>query len=326
MKRSTIKDIAIIAGVSTSTVSRALHDHPDLRPEVISKIKEIANQLKYIPNPNALNLKNHQSKSIGLIVPDISMFYIPNVMAEITNTMNSLSYKVLILSSNENTLKEAENVTMCCNQNVDGIIMSLCSSTHNYEHLLLAHELGIPLVLFDKTINSDFFDEIKINDRNAALECMAYLYENNCKNIICLFGDENLGITQQRKKGVEEFLQMQPKIQCHFVYAKDSFESQQLCNMLLDNHKNIDGIFAMSDEVLLGLNKTLFKNKLSVKLVAISEGVLPQFLPYPIVYFEQDSKAMARKAIEVLIRKIASTQTNTEVERIYIDLVKKEIK
>ena len=75
MKRPTIKDISAAIGVSPSTVSRALKDHPDISTAIKEEVRRIADLLKYHPNKMAANLRNSKSNLIGLIIPEISMFF-----------------------------------------------------------------------------------------------------------------------------------------------------------------------------------------------------------------------------------------------------------
>ena len=79
-KRATIKDLARLMGVSVSTISRGLRDHPDISVEVREQIKKKAQELNYHPNHLAAGLRKRQSKIIGLIIPEITMFFFPSVI------------------------------------------------------------------------------------------------------------------------------------------------------------------------------------------------------------------------------------------------------
>lgn len=307
IKRVTIKDIAKLAGVNPSTVSRALHDHPDIRPDLIARIKEISGQLKYIPNINALSLKSSHTDVIGLIVPDITMFYFPSIMVGVSAALQKSGYKLMILSSQNNPDKEIENVLICCHANVRGILMSVCSSTQSIEQISVAQEFGIPVVLFDKTLDQNIFDEVLIEDEEVARNAVQYLIDQNCKKIVCLMGNENQSITQKRKFGITKLLQVYPGLDIDFLYANNSLEANKVVKKYISEHEQVDGIFAMSDEVLLGLNKILSSStndQRSFKIVSISEGLLPKLINYPIAYFMQDGQAMANKAVEVLLNRL----------------------
>jgi LacI family transcriptional regulator len=75
MKRITIKDLADLLQISTSTVSRALSNHPDISEAVKQRVKEAAETFNYVPNDFAINFRKKSSKVIGLIIPKMSMFF-----------------------------------------------------------------------------------------------------------------------------------------------------------------------------------------------------------------------------------------------------------
>jgi transcriptional regulator with XRE-family HTH domain len=92
MKRITIKDIAKMLNISTSTVSRALKNHPDISASVKQRVKEAADTFNYVPNDFAINFRKKSSKVIGLIIPEISMFFIPSIIKGISFVLHSEGY------------------------------------------------------------------------------------------------------------------------------------------------------------------------------------------------------------------------------------------
>ena len=92
MKRVTIKDLADMLNISISTVSRALKDHPDISSAVKLKVKEAAETFNYIPNDFAINFRKKSSKVIGLIIPEMSMFFIPSIIKGISSVLHKEGY------------------------------------------------------------------------------------------------------------------------------------------------------------------------------------------------------------------------------------------
>ena len=123
MKRITIKDLADLLQISTSTVSRALSNHPDISDAVKKRVKEAAETFNYIPNDFAINFRKKSSKVIGLIIPKMSMFFIPSIIEGISTKFNKEGYKFFILSSEESLEIEKENLQTCANSRVDGVII-----------------------------------------------------------------------------------------------------------------------------------------------------------------------------------------------------------
>ena len=102
MKRPTIKDVALKVGVNPSTVSRALKDHPDISERIKQEIRKAAEELKYHPNQHAANLRKQRSNIIGLIIPEISMFFFPSVISGIEAAIMKDGFQLLVLQSSKN--------------------------------------------------------------------------------------------------------------------------------------------------------------------------------------------------------------------------------
>ena len=110
MKRTTIKDLAEMLNISTSTVSRALKDHPDISSSVKIRVREAAETFNYIPNDFAVSFRKKSSKVIGLIVPEITMFFLPSIIKGISSVLNKEGYRFFILSSDDSYKIEKEHI------------------------------------------------------------------------------------------------------------------------------------------------------------------------------------------------------------------------
>ncbi len=114
---STIYDIARQLGYSPSTVSRALRDHPEVKPETKQKIIELANQLNYHPNPIALSLRTRRSHTIGVIVPEIKHYFFSSVISGIEDIAYKAGYTIFVSQSHEKYEREVLNIdAMIANQ------------------------------------------------------------------------------------------------------------------------------------------------------------------------------------------------------------------
>ena len=306
MKRITIKDLAEMLNINISTVSRALSNHPDISTAVKLRVKEAAELLNYRPNDFAVNFRKRSSKTIGLIIPQMSLFFIPAVIEGISKTLAKAGFKVFILSSEESLEKEKENMEICCNSNVEGILISVSKNTKNLDHLCVADQMKIPIVLFDKSLSQDQYPQVIFDSEQTAMQCAEKLVSFGCKNIFAIYGDEKLDITIYRKKGFETIILQYPEISYHYIFADSSYETIEKL-LETDGVENMDGFFAMSDETLLGLNPVLKMRNTDLKhkkIVAISEGVIPQYLN-PLYEYENHSGLemgilSAEKLLEVI--------------------------
>lgn len=309
MKRITIKDLADLLQISTSTVSRALSNHPDISDAVKKRVKEAAETFNYIPNDFAINFRKKSTKVIGLIIPKMSMFFIPSIIEGISAKFNKEGYKFFILSSEESLEIEKENLQTCANSRVDGVLISLTSKTQDFAHFKKLDDLGIPVVLFDKSLSEQKYDQVVFNNEKDAEECAKKLVHYQCKNILAIFGDKDLEITEKRRKSFENYLNNHSEINYKSIFCDSAEMVKEKLEIILEYEK-FDGIFAMSDETLAGLNYALKIRGLSAKpykIIAISEGIFPKYLNPHYEFIKNDGIKMGMMAASILLEKIKNS-------------------
>ena len=309
MKRITIKDLADLLQISTSTVSRALSNHPDISDAVKKRVKEAAETFNYVPNDFAINFRKKSTKVIGLIIPKMSMFFIPSIIEGISAKFNKEGYQFFILSSEESLEIEKENLQTCANSRVDGVLISLTSKTQDFAHFKKLDDLGIPVVLFDKSLSEQKYDQVVFNNEKDAEECAKKLVHYQCKNILAIFGDKDLEITEKRRKSFENYLNNYSEINYKSIFCDSAEMVKEKLEIILEYEK-FDGIFAMSDETLAGLNYALKIRGLSAKpykIIAISEGIFPKYLNPHYEFIKNDGIKMGMMASSILLEKIKNS-------------------
>lgn len=196
-----MKEIAKKLGVSVSTISRALQDSPELHPETKRKIVEMAKEMNYQPNLLAQSLRISRTKTLGVIVPEITSHFFGSCVSGIQDTANSRGYNVMICQSNESIEQEKANIKSLVSSQVDGLLISLSRETNHYEHLYELYDREIPFVLFDR-VNEDIpVSKITFNDVGGAYQITKYLLETGCRRIMYVSGPEDLYISKKRKEG-----------------------------------------------------------------------------------------------------------------------------
>lgn len=308
MRRTTIKDLAEMLNISTSTVSRALKDHPDISSSVKLRVKEAAETFNYVPNDFAINFRKNSSKVIGLIVPEITMFFVPSIINGISAVLNKEGYHFFILSSNDSYETEKQNIQTCINSRVDGILISLTKETKDCEHLKKLEEMEIPTIIFDKTVSQNIFESVVFDNEKKSESSAKKLIDHGCKNILAIFGDENLEITQSRLSAFENTIKKTSDIHLNIIFCKSADIVKEKLDVLLKNN-SFDGFFAMSDETLIGLHSSLIKRNLNdsnKKVVAISEGTLPKYLDETYEYQINNGCEMGTFAAKQLMNSIKS--------------------
>ena len=134
MNRVTIRDIAALAGVSTSTVSRALNDHPAISEETKAVIQEACRQLNYVPDMTARGLAGRMTNTIGVIIPDISSPYFSALCTSIENHAAKKGFRVMLTNTLHDPKYELEAIDQMLSQQVDGMIISPYSPESQAKH------------------------------------------------------------------------------------------------------------------------------------------------------------------------------------------------
>jgi LacI family transcriptional regulator len=320
MKPMTIKDLANFLKVSPSTVSRALNNHPDISLEVRQRVQQLAEELQFKPNSFAANFRKKQSKLIAVVLPKIYRSFIPDVIEGITKTLKQNNYQTLILLTEDQIENEIAAIQQCCDMRVDGILLSLTNQTKNLDHLTICKNLGIPLVLFDNTLESQDFPNVHIDDAAAAAACAKYLNEKKVKRVAAVFGPEELNISKNRKAGFQGTLNT--NITCEICYAKDAKDAYDFVNEQINTHQT-SAFFGISDEVLLGIVTAIKENRLSKKTIVIgfSDGLTMPFLHKQLHYIFHDGKIVGEHAANLILSHIEESPTHKQNIEIKVELI-----
>jgi LacI family transcriptional regulator len=315
----TIKDLANFLKVSPSTVSRALNNHPDISLEVRNRVQQLAAELQFKPNSFAANFRKKQSKLIAIVLPKIYRSFIPDVIEGITKRLNSDQFQTLILITEDQLANEVEAIKQCCDMRVDGILLSLSNQTKDLSHLEVCKKMGIPLVLFDNTLESHLFSNVHINDALAAGLCAAYLNKQNTKRVAAVFGPEELSISKNRKIGF--FNTLDAHICKEICYANDAEAAYHFAQAQIQLDPNV-AFFGISDEVLLGIITAVKEHNLSkqIAVIGFSDGLTMPFLHKELRYIFHNGKIVGELAATQILKCIDKGQDFIENIEIPVEL------
>ncbi|MBC7892433.1 MAG: LacI family DNA-binding transcriptional regulator, partial [Sphingobacteriaceae bacterium] len=211
MASVTLKDIAQALGLSISTVSRALRDSYEINPETRRLVMEYAEKLHYQPNPIALSLKDHRSRSIGVIVPEIANTFFSEAINGIEDVAYGRGYHVVISQTHEAYEREVANAHYLASRRVDGLIVSLSSQTTDLSHFSDLHEKGWPLVFFDRVPLNRLPENLKTHtvvadNAKGAYAATVHLLQAGCRAIAHLAMPPWMSISTERLEGYRRAL------------------------------------------------------------------------------------------------------------------------
>lgn len=236
-----IKDVAKHASVSVATVSRFLNNKGYVSEAAKESIEAAIAALNYRPNQVARSLSTKRTNLIGLIVPDITNPFFPELARAVEDIALSYGYTIVLCNSDEKAEKEELYINMLTQKYVAGFIVTtnLLKAPH-YE------DVSVPIVALDRTINPSIPTVTTDNVEGARIGT-AHLLGCGAKNIVCMRGPVGLGLADDRVKGFIEAT-ADKDVQTHIVECPFSFEaSEKIAENILIDYPDIDGIFASSD-------------------------------------------------------------------------------
>jgi len=314
MKRLTIKDIAKEFNVSISTVSKALNNSYEISVSTKEKIKQFAKENNYKPNFNALSLKNRQTKTIGIIIPNMLNYFFAQVFKGIERVANDNGYKIISCISNESYSKEVETIEMLSNGIIDGFILSLSEGTilkNDFTHL---HEMinnNTPIVMFDRVADDVDCDKVITDDFIGALNTVNHLVKTGSKNIAFISTISRLKIGEKRKhgylKGLEENKIPVNKNLIIDILEEDYKKYETILEPIFDNNI-IDAVIATDESSAIAAMKIAIKKGYKVPLnfsvISFSNGILARHSSPKMSTVSQHGEIMGATAAEILINKL----------------------
>ncbi len=308
----TIKDIARELGVSPSTVSRALKDHPDISQETKKMVKELVEKLRYKPNSVALSLRNRKTNIIGVIVPQMVHHFFSSVISGIEEASVSAGYNVMIFQSNEDYDREVLNVQSLMSSRVDGALASISKTSKKFGHFKELLENDTPLVLFDRVCDDLETDKVIVDDFNGAFTATEYLIKTGCKRIAHLAAPQHLLIGYQRQRGYITALEKNGlEVDYDLIIKCDTHdEALDITPGLMKLDNPPDAIFAVNDMTATGVLKALKKLNIKVpddiSVIGFTDGLVATVTDPPLTTVSQHGFDLGKKAAEILLDRINS--------------------
>lgn len=309
MENVTLKRIAEVLGLSISTVSRALKNHPDISSNTKKRVKELAEFLDYEPNINAINLRAKKNRVLGLIVPTISGFFYDFFISAIEEECRANDYTLIILQSGDDPDVENNNLSICRQNRISGLFVCLAATSKNMGAFDKFTEANIPLVFFDKVPEADRYNKVCIADEQAASLAAELLLENNKKNILALFGKKTMSITKIRLQTFKSKILQQKSVKYNIEHCMSSLEAKKISEQYFSKAKIPDAVFCMSDEILIGVMKCLQELRIKipekVSVIAMSDGFLPKLYTPEITFIETSGYKLGKLAFSRMLNCLA---------------------
>jgi DNA-binding LacI/PurR family transcriptional regulator len=308
LKHATIVDIAKKLGISASTVSRALNDHPDIKKETKEQVKKIAKELRYYPNPIAQSLKNNRTTTIGVIVPEIKHDFFSSAISGIEEVAYQSGYTIILCQSNESFEREVINTNMLMHHRVAGVLVSISQNTKCGDHFQDLIKRRIPLVFFDRACEDVVASKVVIDDYKSAFDAVSFLIGKGYKRIAHFGGPKELDICKKRWSGYIDALKradicpQNGYVRYGGMHEQDGYISM---DSMLREKLIPDAIFAVNDPVAIGAFQRIKEARLripqDVAIMGFSNNKITTMIDPQLTTIDQPSFEMGKKSAEILI-------------------------
>lgn len=319
-----IRDIARIAGVGVSTVSRVINNHPDVKEQTRERVLEVIRENNYIPNNSARNLKKNNTNNIGVLIKGVFNPFFSEMLDSISKRISKAGYSMILEHHDYLSNDEMNNlISMIKEKRLQGVICLGGNFTEVKNDDF--NDIGVPVVL--TSINHKYgkefsnFSSVSIDNEKSAYSATKYLIDCGHKNIALMLGDEyDIGIGHLREAGYLNAL-IDNNIKFNKEYRilgdynyKGAYEET---NRLIKKHKEVTAIFAISDIMAVGCAKAIKDNGLEIgKDIAVVgfDGMdISEFYNPTITTVIQPKLEMAKISVDLLLDLMSNRTDNKHI-------------
>ncbi len=295
-------DVARLANVSQSTVSRVFTPGASVAEKTRKRVLQAADELNYRPNALARGLIKQKTNIVGLAMKDIQNPFYHEVLGMFSQKLRAKGYTVLFLYT-ENEEIQQEEINHFLEYNVEGIIVTdaLLSS----KLVTKIHNNNIPVTLFNRYDKNTPCNSVSSDNSEAAKEIASYLYEKGLSDIVYITGRKNTSTNRDRQKGFTEFLQAN-KIDVTILEGDYTYEkSFYLTKKMINQGHRPEAIFGANDITAIGALDALKEKKVAVPKETIVIGFddikMASWPSYMLSTWVQPIEEMVDKTIHLLL-------------------------
>jgi LacI family transcriptional regulator len=328
MSNITIQVLADTLKISKSSVSKALRDSHEISKATKKKVLALAAKLNYSPNPYASSLRKKKSKTIAVVMPEIADSFFSLVINGIQSVAEKKGYHVLIYLSHEKHTNEKNILNEIHNGRVDGLLISISRETRNGDHIKRLQAAGVPIVFFDRELESVHTATVVTNDLECGYIATKLLLQKGCKRPVFFSHSATLPICKKRAEGFKLALKEAgyKKKDIRIIYGTDSEKGNDLLiKKNISARKRPDAILASVEknaiQVYIACQECNIKIPDDLKVLAFSNIETASILNPPLSTITQPAFEMGKTAATVLFKGIEKKHFQLENEKIIIPSV-----
>ncbi|MYH71522.1 MAG: LacI family transcriptional regulator [Acidimicrobiia bacterium] len=304
--RALSRDVALAAGVSQSTVSRALRDDPRISSTTRERVRQAAEQLGYVPNRVARNLRERRSRVVGVMVQDIDNAFYTQLLADMHQELLVAGYAFTLIVDPLHLRSDVTRLRNLLDASFDGLIITTATLDSDAPEAL--HRRGIPIVLSVRSIPGLEVDIVESDNVAAGQLAARHLVSLGHRDIAAIMGPEVTSTTQHRIVGANQVLghSLPPERVFNGPYSHESGHSH--CRRLLQGDRPPTAIMAANDVIAIGVIDAARQMGYSVpddiSVIGFDDIHMASWHSFRLTTVRQDTKAIAVQSARRLIERI----------------------
>ncbi len=320
-KRPSIKDVAKLAGVSTATVSHVINGTRYVSDVVTERVNHAMEEIGYVPNLLARSLRSHTTKTIGLIIPDLSNYYYTGVAEGVERSLSEKGYHIVVSNSYEDNETEKSIVQLYNSLQVCGLIMVPTIGSQGYLSSFVGS--NYPIVFVDRRPSKYEGDYVILENTEATYEAVNLLIDRGHKRIALILGNKDMSTTCDRIEGYRKALSehgmpYDPEL---VVEGRFSFDFGYETVKDLTKKQKIDAIFFANDTASIGGIKAIKELNLripeDVAIINCNGFEWTEITTPPITVVSQPSRELGKIAAELIMNRLQEKTEGTAGEEGY---------
>lgn len=323
-KDVTIYDIAERLNLATSTISRALKDHPTISEKTINKVKKTAQEMGYVPNTLAAGLRGNKTNTIGVLIPTVTQPFLSSLISGIEITAQKSGYYVIIMQSHDSYEEEVSMAKSLYSSRVSGIICSLAMQTRDTSHFDQFVSNNIPLVFVDRVPKNFNTFRVIIDNYAAGYKATKHLIDQGCSRIAHITAGSEFGnLYNERKRGYLDALKEHNlPIEEELIFNLNAVtyeEGERASNTLLNLKNPPDGIFSSGD--IMGVSAIQCAKKRGIKVpeelavIGFNNDPISQIIDPNLSTITHPAAKMGEMSAEIILKNLNSLKKD-EVKEI----------
>ena len=310
---STIHDVARLAGVSSMTVSRVINASGRISPATSARVSQAIAELGYMPNALARQLRSSRTKTLALVVTDITNPFFTTIARGVEDAARARGYAVMFCNTDESEQEELEYIRMLIQRRVEGIL--LVPATNSSGSLQLLHDQGLPVVVIDRRAGSWEVDQARTDSEAGAYLAIRHLLDLGHRRIVAIAGPENVSTSTDRVAGYRRAMAEEglPAESQQFLFGEyNETSGYEMMQRVLASPPQPTAVFAANNFIAYGALRALNEAGISIPTdmsIASFDDVPQGWIFDPaLTVVSQPAYKIGRTAAALMLNRLASVE------------------